>query len=206
KSIEFVYRHLVWLIALRYQLRENRAWETISKGHNAEYLKYYSIHERQTALETELAKYLPDAEQKQILAPGSKATQIMSLQSKTIKGLFASQAIDVAQFLDMQKSIKDFFLQPGRCECIKDFLYPRQYATVNSFFIKLFCLLLPFGLLREFYKLNDSVDGVIKGNIVWLVISFSVLISWIFTSLELVGDSTANPYERNAIAVPISQM
>jgi ion channel-forming bestrophin family protein len=153
KSTELVYRHLAWLTALRYQLRENRAWETTSKAHNAEYLKYYSIPEMQTALETELAKYLPDAERKQILATGSKATQIMSLQSKTIKGLFASQAIGVAQFLDMQKSIKDFLLQQGRCECIKDFPYPRQYATVNSFFIKLFCLLLPFGLLREFDRL-----------------------------------------------------
>ena len=206
KSKELVYRHLAWLTALRYQLRENRAWETISKGHNAEYLKYYSIPERQTALETELAKYLPDAERKQILATGSKATQIMSLQSKTIKGLFDTQAIGLAQFLDMQKSIKDFLLQQGRCECIKDFPYPRQYATVNSFFIKLFCLLLPFGLLTEFDKLNDSVEGVIKGNMVWLVIPFSVLISWMYTSLERVGESTENPFEGNANDVPISQM
>jgi putative membrane protein len=151
------------LTALRYQLRENRSWETTSKA-NAEYLKYYSIPEMQTALETQLAKYLPDAERKQILATGSKATQIMSLQSKTIKELFASQAIDVALFLDMQRSIKDFLLQQGRCECIKDFPYPRQYATVNSFFIKLFCLLLPFGLLREFDKLNDSVGGGDQGK------------------------------------------
>ena len=206
KSTELVYRHLAWLTALRYQLRENRAWETISKAYNAEYLKYYSIPEMQTALETELAKYLPDAERKQILATGSKATQIMSLQSKTIKGLFASQAIDVAQFLDMQKSIKDFLLQQGRCECIKDFPYPRQYATVNSFFIKLFCLLLPFGLLTEFDKLNDSVEGVIKGNMVWLVIPFSVFISWMYTSLDRVGESTENPFEGNANDVPISQM
>jgi putative membrane protein len=97
-------------------------------------------------------------------------------------------------------------LQQGRCECIKDFPYPRQYATVNSFFIKLFCLLLPFGLLREFDKLNDSVEGVIKGNMVWLVIPFSVLISWMYTSLERVGESTENPFEGNANDVPISQM
>src|SRR5688500_2800049 len=138
KSRELVYRHLAWLTALRYQLRENRAWETTSKAHNAEYLKYYSIPERQTALETELAKYLSDAELKQILATGNKATQIMSLQSQTIKGLFASQAIVVALFADMQRSLKDFLLQQGRCERIKDFPYPRQYATINSFFIKLF--------------------------------------------------------------------
>ena len=206
KSKELVYRHLAWLTALRYQLRESRAWETTSKAYNAEYLKYYSIPEMQTALETELAKYLPDAERKQILATGSKATQIMSLQSKTIKGLFASQAIVVAQFLDMQRSIKDFLLQQGRCERIKDFRYPRQYATINSFFIKLFCLLLPFGLLREFDKLNESVEGVIKGNMVWLVIPFSVLISWMYTSLDRVGESTENPFDGSANDVPISQM
>src|SRR5215831_154174 len=206
KSRELVYRHLAWLTALRYQLRENRAWETISKAYNAEYLKYYSIPEMQTTLETELAKYLPDAERRQILTTGSKATQIMSLQSKTIKGLFASGTIDVAQFLDMQRSIKDFLSQQGRCEGIKDFPYPRQYATINSFFVKLFCLLLPFGLLREFDALNESVYGVIKGHMVWLVIPFSVLISWMYTSLDRVGESTENPFEVNANDVPISQM
>jgi putative membrane protein len=97
-------------------------------------------------------------------------------------------------------------LQQGRCERIKDFPYPRQYATVNSFFIKLFCLLLPFGLLREFDKLNDSVEGVIKGNMVWLIIPFSVLISWMYTSLDRVGESTENPFDGSANDVPISQM
>jgi putative membrane protein len=205
-SKALVYRHLAWLTALRYQLRENRTWEATSQAYNAEYLKYYSIPERQTALETELAKYLPDVELKQILPRGSKATQIMSPQSQTIKGLFASQAIVVAQFLDMHRSIKDFLWHQGRCERIKDFPYPRQYATMNAFFIKLFCLLLPFGLLREFDKLNESVEGVIKGHMVWLVIPFSVLISWMYTSLERVGESTENPFTGSANDVPISQL
>jgi ion channel-forming bestrophin family protein len=206
QSQELVYRHLAWLTALRYQLREHRVWETTSQAHNAEYLQYYSIPERHTALETELAKYLPDAELKQILATGGKATQIMSLQSQTIKGLFASQAIVVAQFLDMHRSLKEFLWHQGRCERIKDFPYPRQYATINAFFIKLFCLLLPFGLLREFDKLNESIEGVIKGHMVWLVIPFSVLISWMYTSLERVGESTENPFAGSANDVPISQL
>ena len=206
KSQELVYRHLAWLTALRYQLREHRAWETTSQAHNAEYLKYYAIPERHTALATELAKYLPDAELKQILATGSKATQIMSLQSQTIKGLFASQSIVVAQFLDMQRSIKEFLWHQGRCERLKDFPYPRQYATINAFFIKLFCLLLPFGLLREFDKLNDSVEGVLKGHMVWLVIPFSILISWMYSSLDRVGESTESPFQGNANDIPISQM
>jgi ion channel-forming bestrophin family protein len=205
KSKELVYRHLAWLTALRYQLRENRPWETTSKA-NAEYSKYYSVPEMQTGLETELTKYLPEAELNQILAAGSKATQIMSLQSKTLKGLLVSQTIVMTQFVDMQRSIRDFLSQQGRCERLKDFPYPRQYATINSFFIKLFCLLLPFGLLREFDKLNESVEGVIRGHMVWLVIPFSVLISWIYTSLDRVGESTENPFEGSANDVPISQM
>jgi putative membrane protein len=132
KSKELVYRHLAWLTALRYQLRENRAWEATSKAHNAEYLRYYSIPETQTSLETELAKFLPDAELAQILATSSKTTQILGLQSKAIKGLFASQLIVVSQFVDMQRSIKDFLFQQGRCERIKDFPYPRQFASVCS--------------------------------------------------------------------------
>ena len=41
---------------------------------------------------------------------------------------------------------------------------------------------------------------------VWLVIPFSVLISWVYTSLEQVGESTENPFEGSANDVPISQM
>jgi ion channel-forming bestrophin family protein len=206
KSKELVYRHLAWLTALRYQLREHRAWEATSKAHNAEYSRYYSIPEMQTTLETELAKYLPDGELTEILAAANKPTQIMSLQSKSIKGLLASQTIVLTQFVDMQRSIRDFLVLQGRCERIKDFPYPRQFATINSLFIKLFCFLLPFGLLREFDSLNQSVAGVIKGNMVWLVIPFSVLISWMYTSLERVGESTESPFEGNPNDVPISQM
>jgi len=206
KSKELVYRHLAWLTALRYQLRETRAWEATSKAPNAEYLRYYSIPEMQTPLETELARFLPDAELTKILATRGKATQILSLQSRAIKGLLASQAIAMTQFVDMHRSIKDFLLQQGRCERIKDFPYPRQYASINSFFINLFCLLLPLGLLREFDRLNDSVEGAIKGHMVWLAIPFSVLVSWMYTSLGRVGESTESPFEGSANDIPISHM
>ncbi len=206
KSKELVYRHLAWLTALRYQLRETRAWEATSKAPNAEYLRYYSIPEMQTPLETELARFLPDVELTKILATRGKATQILSLQSRAIKGLLASQAIAMTQFVDMHRSIKDFLLQQGRCERIKDFPYPRQYASINSFFINLFCLLLPLGLLREFDRLNDSVEGAIKGHMVWLAIPFSVLLSWMYTSLGRVGESTESPFEGSANDIPISHM
>jgi putative membrane protein len=38
-------------------------------------------------------------------------------------------------------------------------------------------------MLKEFDKLNESIVGIMKGNMVWLVIPFSALISWVYTSL-----------------------
>ncbi|MDN4013366.1 bestrophin family ion channel [Chryseobacterium gambrini] len=206
KTKELVYRHFAWLTALRYAMRDSREWETVSKAHNEEYKEFYSIPEKETALETELLKYISEDELKYILSTKNKATQLMSLQSKTLKELFLNKEIDSYQFVEMQKMIADFYNQQGRSERIKNFPYPRQFATINSFFIKLFCVLLPFGMLKEFDKLNESMEGIMKGNMVWLVIPFSALISWVYTSLEQVGESTENPFEGSANDVPISQM
>ena len=114
--------------------------------------------------------------------------------------------IVINYFLEMQKLIKDFYDLQGRSERIKNFPYPRQYSVINRFFIRLFCLLLPFGILNEFDNMNEHVEGIFKGQMVWLVIPFSVIISWMYTSLEQVGESTENPFEGSANDVPISHI
>jgi putative membrane protein len=132
--------------------------------------------------------------------------RIISLQSTTIKDLFVNQEVVVLQFVEMQRAIKELLTQQGRSERIKDFPYPRQFSTINSFFVNLFCFLLPFGMLMEFDRLNVSMEGIMKGHMIWLVIPFSVLISWIYTSLDQVGESTENPFEGSPNDVPISQL
>lgn len=206
KTKELIYRHFAWLTALRYQMRDNRAWENSGKSYNEEYKQFYSIPEWETPLETELAKYITAEELKYILSTKNRAVQLMSLQSKTLKTLFVDKEIDNYQFVEMERMIKDLFDQQGKSERIKNFPYPRQFASINAFFIKIFCFLLPFGMFKEFDKLNDNMEGIMKGNMVWLVIPFSVLISWVYTSLEQVGESTENPFEGGPNDVPISQM
>jgi putative membrane protein len=206
QSKALIYRHFAWLTALRYQLRESRTWETASKSYNSEYQSFYTIPERENSLEDELKKYITEEERIYILSTKNRAVQLMSLQSKTVKELYANHKIDGFQYAEMQALIKDFYDQQGKAERIKNFPYPRQFATINSLFVKLFSILLPFSMLKDFDKLNESVDGIMKGNMVWLVVPFSVLISWVYTSLEQVGESTENPFEGSANDVPISQM
>lgn len=206
RTKELVYRHFAWLTALRYQMRDSRIWETTNKVYNEDYKAFYSIPEKETSLEAELVKYISADEMKYVLSTKNKAVQLMSLQSKTLKGLFENKELDSYQFIEMQKMVKDFYDNQGKSERIKNFPYPRQFATINTFFVKIFCFLLPFGMLKEFEKLNDGMTGLLQGNMVWLVIPFSVLISWVYTSLEQVGESTENPFEGSANDVPISQM
>ncbi len=203
---ELFYRHFAWLTALRYALRENKPWETTNKAHNIEYANFYDIPEHETTLESELAKYISKEELKYILSTKNKATQLLSLQSKTLKKLFENKELDSHQFVQLEMMIKDLYDQQGKSERIKNFPYPRQFATISSFFVKFFCILLPFGLLKEFDKLNDGITGVLAGNMIWLTIPFSVIIAWVFTSLEQVGESTENPFEGSANDVPISQI
>ena len=203
---ELIFRHLAWITALRYQLRAGRNWENATKSYNKEYTRYFTDHEMETPLESELEKYISREELKSISSANNKASQLLSLQSNTLKKFRADDSLEEFRFLDMHSALREFSGHQGSSERIKNFPYPRQHATISALFVRLFCILLPFGLLEEFDKLNNGVIGFLQGNMVWLVIPFSVLVSWVFTSLEQVGESTENPFEGSANDVPISQM
>jgi putative membrane protein len=194
---EIIYRHLAWLTALRYQLRAGRKWENINKSYNKEYRQFYTIPEKMTPLDEELSKYISREELENILTKNNKAIQLLSLQGEALRNLHKDGLLDNFRFMGMHHKLTEFSDHQGRSERIKNFPYPRPHATICAFLVKLFCILLPFALLGEFDK---------QGYMVWLVIPFSVLISWVYTSLDQVGESTENPFEGGANDVPISQM
>lgn len=201
-----VHRHLAWLTALRYELRGPRVWESATSSSNAEYRqRFFTVPETQSLLETELAKYLPKDELGELAAARNKATRLIGAQSRAIRELFASQELQAAHQTEMQRTLKDLIDQQSRAERIKNFPYPRQYATINTIFVWCFAALLPFCVVREFDRLNESVSGLLAGHMAWLAIPFSALVSWMYVSLDQVGESTENPFEGGANDVPISQ-
>nr|WP_311182592.1 hypothetical protein [Hymenobacter volaticus] len=115
---------MAWLTALRYQLRSERPWESKQHKHNVEYQQYYTIPEQITSLECELTKYLTEHELKLIVATKNKATHLLSLQSQTIKDLYDLGQLGVVQFVEMQRTLKEFYLQQGQSEQLKESPYP----------------------------------------------------------------------------------
>ncbi|MFY0481519.1 bestrophin family protein [Flavobacterium sp. PLA-1-15] len=196
--LEIINRHCAWLTALRYQLRETRSWENMGKNYYVEYSKFYRIEERETKLEDELKKYLSAEEFDYVLSKKNRATQIISLQSKRFKELADEGKIENFRYIELSNRLADLYDHQGKCERIKNFPYPRQFASINSFFIQLFVLMLPFGMLHEFQKLGSEF--------VWLTIPFTIVVGWVFTSMEKVGESTENPFEGNPNDVPRTAM
>jgi putative membrane protein len=206
RSRDLIYRHMAWFTALRYQLRVHKPWETSGKFYNKEYRKYYTVPEEQTSMKEELLKYITKEELGSIEGKTNKAFQLLGLQGEALKDLHTEGIIDNYRFIAMHDVLREFSGHQGKSERIKNSPYPRQYATINNIFVKLFCILLPFGLLGEFDQLNNAFVGMLNGNMVWFVIPFSVLLSWIYICLAQVGESTENPFEGGANDVPISQM
>lgn len=195
---ELIYRHIGCLTALRFQLREPRLWENMKKSYNLEYLGHYKIPEREGSLVDELTRFLSAEDCLYLSKKKNKATQIIALQSARLKFLHENRQLETLKFIELERLLKDFYDQQGKCERIKNFPYPRQFASINLFFIRIFVYLVPLGMLNEFSKLGE--------NMVWLTIPFSVLVSWVFNSMERVGESTENPFEGSPNDVPITAM
>ena len=193
-----IYRHIGWLTALRFQLREPRAWENLTRKYNAEYRKHYSIPEHETKLEDEIAKFLSPEELAYILNKKNRATQLLHLQGADLRKLRDTGFIDGFRHIEIEKLLVNLYEQQGKCERIKNFPYPRQFATLNLYFVCLFSILVPFGLLQEFDKLGEYY--------VWLTIPFSVMVSWVFLAMEKIGEATENPFEGTPNDVPIAAL
>ncbi|HOZ80248.1 MAG TPA: bestrophin family ion channel [Ferruginibacter sp.] len=195
---QLFYRHCAWLTAVRFQLREKRTWENSDKPYNKEYRRFYKVPEWENSLEEELKQYLSIEELQYIIGKKNRATQLISLQSKQLAALKAEGKIDPLLFTEIENQLISLYEQQGKCERTKNFPYPKQFASINLFFVWLLVILLPFGMLNEFKKMGE--------DFIWLNIPFSVIVSWVFVSMERVGEATENPFEGGANDVPISTL
>jgi len=209
-----IMRHVAWMTALRHALRVKKPWETTTNNKSdQEVMKKLHIQEYAFSLEEELEGYLNKQEKEAVLSKTNKQTAVLNLQSKAIKELKLDGLIDDFRHMEFKNMIGELFTLQGKAERIKNFPYPRQFATLNLFFAWIFVALLPFGLMSEFEKIGETlidsnhtsiVYEFIAENFVWLTIPFSVIISWIFFTMERIGDVSENPFEGIANDVPIT--
>ena len=203
-----VHRHIAWLTALRHAMRSIKPWEAFRNNkRNQEWLDVLHIPELESTLEDDLKEHLSDEEYEYTLSKTNKAATLLSVQANHLRKLKERGLIWEFSFLELQSKISELMTHQGKSERIKNFPYPRQYATLGYSFVNIFILLLPFGIVPEFARLGTSLTDsfpLIGELFGWLAVPFSAVVSWVFNTMQRIGTVGENPFEGSANDVPIS--
>ena len=203
-----VMRHIAWLTALRHAMRAERPWETTNRElTNQEWKDRIKVHELHTSLQDDIAEYVPEGEGPKVCGRANPATQLLALQSRELGRLRSRGLIEDFRHMEMQGVLTALVEHQGKSERIKNFPYPRQYATLNSTFLWIFVVLIPFGLVHQFAEIEAGLAdsyGWLNGLFVWMSVPFSVVVMWIFHTMERIGRTTENPFEGSINDVPIT--
>ncbi len=187
-----LYRHIGWLHTLKHAMAQRTAWEhedIASKRQRKALPK-----EKQT-YEEQVARYLSPEEIAWLKTKRNAATQLLDRQSQHLAQLRREGLIDNFRHMELQKMIADFYNEQGRSERIKNTPFPRQYATTSLIYIFIFIVLLPFGMIGEFAQMGESL--------LWLLIPFNLVVTWVFMLMEYTGDVSENPFEGLINDVPL---
>lgn len=203
-----IHRHIAWMGALRHAMREPRSWEVneLAKT-NREW--FAELPERVNTLRETLTPLLPADELERVLSKSNKQTAILFEQSRHLRELKERGRLWEFAFLELQQTIETLFDHQGKSERIKNFPYPRQYATLSFYFVRLFVILIPFATIPEFWEVGLELDAQLPGAgryFVWLAVPFAALISWIFHVMERIGRVGENPFEGTPNDIPISSI
>ena len=190
-----IYRHLGWINSLRYQLRRKKPWSYVPKNAAKKYQQETDVE----ALKTQCDEFLTTEEKAIIRDQANASTQILHWQTKQLADVIEKQRLtEEFRLMGMMELITEMYTLQGKCERIKNTPFPRQYAFFSAVFVWIFILLLPFGIVGEMAARGPWL--------VWLTVPLSVLISWIFYTMEAVGDSSEDPFENFINDVPLTAL
>lgn len=196
-----IYRHIAWLYALRSQLLVVAPWELAGqKGHIGSRARYYQrkygvglIEEEVTRIE--LGKFLPAGEHDRLIANANTATQIINEQSRDLSRLREQNLINDFGYMELMKVLSHCYEHQGKSERIKKFPLPRQYANINRYFIGIFIFLFPFSMIPSLLEIGDW--GI------FIAISITTVVGWVYVMMELVGDYSENPFQGMGFDIPM---
>jgi putative membrane protein len=195
-----IYRHLAWINALRIQLRQPNSFSI--REHRSIEVLFDTHGERNPACDG-LEQFLSQDEINDLETRKNVATHLIKLQGLHLKQLLADGKITEFDKQVFHNNLEELYNLQGMCERIKNTPFPRQYAYFSTLFCWIFILLLPFGLLNVF---ESELGEFGSGLLIFLMIPFSVLISWIFITMEKVGSNTEDPFEGRINDVPMTAL
>lgn len=195
---ELIYRHIAWLTALRHQLRLSREWE-----HTEDRIKgmYNPVmcEDYDNKLGEELKLLIADKELEKINGSSNLATQILNIQAIRLQELKDLGFFEDFRHMEFHHILMGLYDSQGASERIKNFPFPRQYASTALWLTMVFCALIPFAML-DVFNATDNLFLIVASPLI------SALLFWIYFLMEKIGDYSENPFEGTYNDVPITSI
>lgn len=196
-KVNLVKRHLAWTLALKHAMRKGKPWEHNGPIEKMIFTPTFQKEMRNGVL-PEIEKYLQKEELEELITYGNLPTHLLKNQRIALQKLSEKNQIGEFTQVWFQELVTKLYDVQGMTERIKNFPFPRQYASTGMFINYIFCALIPFGLLDIFEQSTELHY--------WLTIPFSGIIIWIFFLVDRIGDYSENPFEGAYNDVPISSI
>ena len=203
------HRHIAWLTALRYAMRTKKQWEASYESMHSKGVFVYNVPENDSSLDDEIKPYLSKEEFDYVMSKDNKPNVILSLQSKHLRKLTDEKKFWDFSLLNFQQQINELTALQGKSERIKNFPYPKQYASIGYHFVHIFMWLMPLAIIPTFSVMGIDISkshSFIGNHFIWLNIPFTVILIWVFNTMLRIGLTGENPFEGSPNDVPISNI
>lgn len=201
-----IYRHLAWINALRLQLRRKSRFFDKPARWTKRRLENHEAHMRND-WDTEIGPWLAPEEHAQTAPKVNPATHLLARQSADLAALRDQGAVDLFHEIALNEVVRELYALQGKCERIKNTPFPRQYAEYGRLMVRVFVLLVPFGMLDVFADAVHAAGTTLETLSPAVPMIFaSALVGWVFTTMEAIGDASEDPFERSMNDVPMNAL
>ena len=139
----------------------------------------------ETDWQKSVSPFLSEEEFGLIMKKTNKVTWLAMLQGDQIKELEASKDLDTFSYIQMDDTLTRLTELQGKTERIKSTPLPRPYEYYTLAFLNLFVLTFPFGIIAMLHELNEA----------YLVFPITILVSWMFYQIYVLGKVLSNPFD-----------
>ncbi len=156
------------------------------------------LHEKtdEQLWENEVKPLVSKKEYATVTSLSNKATQLMMMQGRAIKKINSEHTLDTYSYIQMDDTLTRLTNLQGGCERIKNTPLPKPYDYYTLVFLYIFVTLLPFGIMNELQNQHLS----------FLVFPVSIVVSWIFYQIYVLGKVLSNPFNNMPTDIPLNAL
>lgn len=163
-QIEVVHHQIAYVHALRQHLRQLPPWE-------------------------DLQRLLPEAEVETLRREKNIPLTLQQRMGRTLRECQDRGWIDPIAWQALDRNLDDLADAQGGAERIKNTPMPKQYDYFPQLFVKIYCLLLPIGMVE---------------SLGWFTPLGSTLVGFMFLALDKIGRDLENPFDNTIYDVPMT--